>query len=433
MTRSYAVLVASLTLGVVGCVDSPVAPPTTETQALQPGQPQLSTNGDLQALFGSAHGSYATVRTSTLNVLSTPTAPVRVGSASQCGVTGFVPRSASASGATEAGMLRVGAVRTAGEMVSWNGLRAVRMTSSVAGVSLLDGAVTADLVRAVSTSAGGQAHSSEGSGITNLRVNGNSMTIAAPNSRVELPGIGYVVLQQEVRSGTADRPVFTVHMIRVYVTSSNSLGLPAGTQVSVGTASAGAQAYPVGTLTESPLGRATGASVHGGITAGPFASMGLGCGGTDGREREATLATASLGGTGMTGAVRSTAQGTMGTTFADGRVTTRVAQVNLLGGLIQADEVYAEGSATHTPGSARADGSLTNLRVLGQPQSANVAPNTRISLPGVGTLYLRRTLRSSDGKRAEVQTLRVVVDAGNTLGLAGGTVITVGWVVMQTP
>lgn len=77
--------------------------------------------------------------------------------------------------------------------------------STLESVNLLDGLITADGVVAVASSAidGTMVNSNaEGSQVANLVVNGVPVSSdVAPNTRINLPGVGYVVLNEQVRSG----------------------------------------------------------------------------------------------------------------------------------------------------------------------------------------------------------------------------------------
>jgi uncharacterized repeat protein (TIGR01451 family) len=114
-------------------------------------------------------------------------------------------------------------------------------TADVANVNLLNGAITADVVRAVafaSARGDGADISSLGSKFVRLKVNGVAMTNVAPNTKVNLPaalfGPGSFVKLYE-RIGKTTRPAanqlfggtyaadLTVNMIHVYVTDSLTL------------------------------------------------------------------------------------------------------------------------------------------------------------------------------------------------------------------
>ena len=78
-------------------------------------------------------------------------------------------------------------------------------TSELENVSVLNGLITADNVTAIASSvqdAGRAASDAAGSGFVNLVVAGTAVTTdVAPNTRVDLPGVGYAVLNEQTRTG----------------------------------------------------------------------------------------------------------------------------------------------------------------------------------------------------------------------------------------
>jgi len=97
-------------------------------------------------------------------------------------------------------------------------------TSELENVSILNGLITADNVTAIATSyrnATGVARGSDGSGFVNLVVGGVAMTTdVTPNTRVDLPGVGYAILNEQVPAGDGVTSVgLTVNMIHVYLQS----------------------------------------------------------------------------------------------------------------------------------------------------------------------------------------------------------------------
>jgi hypothetical protein len=91
-------------------------------------------------------------------------------------------------------------------------------------VNILNGLITAKAVLALATSyADGTTARNESSGSTlqGLAVNGASYADGAPtpNTRVELPGVGYVVLNEQTPTGDGVHNAgLTVNMIHVYLT-----------------------------------------------------------------------------------------------------------------------------------------------------------------------------------------------------------------------
>ena len=87
-------------------------------------------------------------------------------------------------------------------------------SSTLGRVSILSGLITADGVVAIASSAvdeGVSSSNAAGSSLANLVVNGVAMPGVAPNTRVSLPGVGYVVLNEQIRNAGG----ITVNMIRV--------------------------------------------------------------------------------------------------------------------------------------------------------------------------------------------------------------------------
>jgi hypothetical protein len=111
-------------------------------------------------------------------------------------------------------------------------------TSELENVSVLSGLITADNVTAIASSyqnAEGAASNAAGSGFVNLVVAGTAVTTdVAPNTRVDLPGVGYAVLNEQRQTGDGvTSSGITVNMIHVVLT--NLLGAQTG-EVIVGSA-----------------------------------------------------------------------------------------------------------------------------------------------------------------------------------------------------
>ena len=116
-------------------------------------------------------------------------------------------------------------------------------TAQAANVNVLNGLITADAVLAMATSyANGVTATSEsdGSALVGLVVNGVSYADVPPdpNTQVDLPGVGYVVLNEQLSDGDGvHNTSLTVNMIHVYLT--DPTGAPAG-DIVIGTARSGA-------------------------------------------------------------------------------------------------------------------------------------------------------------------------------------------------
>ena len=81
---------------------------------------------------------------------------------------------------------------------------------TLGAVNVLNGLITADGVVAMATSTVGNVNA-EGSSLANLVVNGVQVDNPAPNTQMSLPGVGYVVLNEQIPTSGG----MTVNMIHV--------------------------------------------------------------------------------------------------------------------------------------------------------------------------------------------------------------------------
>jgi len=104
-----------------------------------------------------------------------------------------------------------------------DGLVSVTASAEAADVNILNGLIAAKAVVALATSyANGATAASESNGSTllNLVVAGTSYAdgAPAPNTRVALPGVGYVVLNEQISSGdNVHSSGLTINMIHVFL------------------------------------------------------------------------------------------------------------------------------------------------------------------------------------------------------------------------
>ena len=92
-------------------------------------------------------------------------------------------------------------------------------SATLGAVSILNGVITADGVVAMATSTAGNSNA-DGSSVSNLVVNGVQISDPAPNTRVDLPGVGYAVLNEQIASAGG----ITVNMIHVVLQQPTPLG-----------------------------------------------------------------------------------------------------------------------------------------------------------------------------------------------------------------
>jgi hypothetical protein len=117
--------------------------------------------------------------------------------------------------------------------------------------------------------------------------------------------------------------------------------------------------------------------------------------------------------------------------------TSKIQGLNVLDGLITADLIMGEANTsaistvTGTTISSNGNGSnFVNLRIAGTliVANGNVAPNTKIQLPGgLGTVILDYQNKSSTGKYISVQMIQITIARSNDFGLPVGALIVIAY------
>ena len=114
-------------------------------------------------------------------------------------------------------------------------------TAEVQNLNLLAGLIQGNQINAT---ANVLQNSASGAGstsvkLTDVSINGTPvLSTPAPNTRLPLLGVGYVVLNESSTSSNASGTTASVNAIDVYVTVNNSYNLPIGTQLIIGHADA---------------------------------------------------------------------------------------------------------------------------------------------------------------------------------------------------
>jgi len=125
-----------------------------------------------------------------------------------------------------------------------NGGTLARTTAQVQSASLLGGLITAGVITATAqeTFKGGKRTRTPGFSFVGLKVAGVPVPIkVAPNTKVVLPGIGFVVIDEQLVPSTGGRT--QVNGLHVKVTTANLLHLPVGAEIIVAHAEAAAFAF----------------------------------------------------------------------------------------------------------------------------------------------------------------------------------------------
>jgi hypothetical protein len=313
----------------------------------------------------------------------------------------------------------------------------VKNTSKVTGLNALGGLIKADAIKAVAnTTANATTINSTptGSEFVNLRIAGEPIRADVdPNTRVNLPGLGYVLLKSVKKDGNGESlSKITVDMLTIVVTQNNSFDLPVGSRIVVAHAVSGysrtepdvivgGQAYAATALTTTDAFK---------NRVGKAAFVVIGCEGTNGKTRTNNINTLDVGGVLSSGTGVTTAFGGPTSTGTVAKTTARVEDLELLGNLITADAITAVAKDTFRNGqrfSSTQGSRFVNLKVAGVTVPLDVEPNTRIDFPGIGYVIVNEQKLPAAGStaRTQVNGLHVFVTKNNTLGVPVGTQIIV--------
>jgi hypothetical protein len=247
-------------------------------------------------------------------------------------------------------------------------------------------------------------------------------THPAANQKMSVPGVGTVVLNKQTRTKRDGLEQITVVALKLTVSANNTVGLPAGVLViSSARASLHAPTHYLASGNAFGTTVVTGDQVRSGKTAPTY----LPCGGTGGATHRNMTGAVSVTGfhsatTHTSGRSTNTANGTKA------KLTSRVNNVNLLGGVVRASTLVSVATATRTNGHltrSSAGTSIGKLTVNGKTMSGNRPANTKIAIAGIGTLWIHRVTNTAKG--LHVEALQLVLSSAQS-GLAKGTVITVG-------
>ena len=386
----------------------------------------FATTPDTQTYLGTAYGTYAFVGNT---LLVGQTAPVTL--AGPCG-TSQQPLNVmgSAAGVNLPPLVTGGAVNTDVSSAS----QQAQAVADTASISLLGGLITATEIKAVSTTTidtNGVFHvSATGSTVNNLVILGHVYNGSVPaNTRVNIPLLGYVVLNEQLANIGSSEATLTVNMLHVHVTTINILGLQVGTEVIVSNATSGmVNVFAPGIIS----GQSYGTQVLGPLLASaPTAPVSLPCFGTNGQVLTNSLATLNLPSILTSGTIRNTVESNLTISASTGQNTSSVQGLNLLNGLVTANVMRAQVVAAVNNSQnyiLNGSDSFVGISVAGHPEITDSVPyNTNVSLAGLGTLYLKRVIRNAPYPHfVEVRSLELVVTQNNSYNLPIGLDVIVG-------
>jgi hypothetical protein len=387
--------------------------------------------GDLPGQFmGDAYGNKANAKAGDLST--------KLGRAAYqpcpCHGTGGAVHSNAVDNVDGGKAYKAGHIENTAQAMKQTQMRAfVQTTSTVTNIRALDGLITVQSMRAVATTKASTTSinsNNDGSAITGLKIGGHSVTVD-PGERIDLPGFGYVVFYDVHRFG--DGTSFggiRVDMMRIVITRANSLNIPVGSVIISTHARAGysrrESASVLGAAAWGSSATSSSADVRNAF--GRSAPVYLGCfarGTSSGSNR---VAEATYPGALNTGLIVNRVHGEISSSLALAWANSRIEMVNLFDGLVTADVVkgVATASVDGSGGNANFDGShFVDLQVNGQAFGDDVAPNTQVVLPGIGTMTLFRTNSSQDANDAHAEVDMIVIDVTQLTpqGIPAGTEI----------
>lgn len=291
--------------------------------------------------------------------------------------------------------------------------------SAVASLNALGGLIKASAITAHASAAEapGGATASGTVSLVGLSVGGNSLSAnPAPNTTINLAGIGTVTLNAQKAVRNASQALMQVDAIKVVLAPGNTLGAPAGATLIIGQALATVNGPVIGLLS----GYSYGTSLTGNptVNSGPSFAEYLNCTGTGGKTDTNQGAGVSVGPL-TAGAITDTATGTNTATQLSANTTSTIASAGV-SNILSVTAVHVSASASVVSGVLHRSGAVTiaGLRVLGLPVvlPATVPANFSVPLFG-GTLILNRQVTTAHGLQVN----------GVYLKLAGVGTVIIGW------
>jgi hypothetical protein len=381
---------------------------------------------DTTSYSPTAYGTYAFVGNTVLVGQTAPTSLV-----GQCGTWQFpLSTSATAAGVTLLPLISGGAVNTT---VSSNSQQA-QAQANTTSINLLAGLITAQAITAVATTTidnnGNFQVSAAGSNFSNLVVLGHVYNGSVPaNTRINLPLLGYVVLNEQIPNVGNESGTMTVNMLHVYVNVGNLLGLQVGTQLIVSNASATIYNVPAPGIIG---GYSFGTQVSGPLLASsPTAPETLPCTGTNGQVLTATQVGLNLPSILSAGALTDTVESNLAADYSSGENTATITGLNLLNGLVTANVMQGVVDASvdqYNDVTLNGTDSLVGISVAGHPEiTDNIPANTSVPIAGLGTLYLKEIIYGYSGHQSvETRSVELVVNQINVYGLPIGLDLIIG-------
>lgn len=318
----------------------------------------------------------------------------------------------------------IGAVHTKIWSTRSHGTAAAHSAATTASTALLMRNLTAATISAKATVSrkDGKYRMSGSTTLVGLKVFGKSVPVHPKrNQRLALPGIGSLIFNHQQRSTRLGVTRISVTAVTLQLAGNNTLGLPAG---SVLLSRATATMHKPVHRQMHGVAYGTSVNVGSAVVSGKTSPTYLPCGGSDGQT--ITNRTAGVHVKGLRiGATRTSARSADSGKRSRADFTAQVAGLHLLGNEITASALrahvsVARGHSGLTRGSHGTE--VLGLRINGKKFDGTRPANTKYAIPGLGTLWIHRVVKTKNG--AKVYALELDLNTAQS-GFAKGTVIRV--------
>lgn len=308
-----------------------------------------------------------------------------------------------------------------------NGGITITSEAKIAGVSLFDGAITADAIetKATATLANGNLTRTGNTKFVNLHVRDHDLGLTVgKNTTIEIPGLAKVVLNEVQGQMGGDSLIKSV-ATGIHVTLLQSYnGTSAGASIEVTPTFARiALPTPIEGIPVYGVAYSTRARVHVGdaikMKSAPTSAIIMPAGGTNGMDLTNYTARVNVPGLLEAHGLSGTANGLVTPTETDGTMTAKIADLSLFDGRITADAIT---STAHlhvfdgSPPTANGTSHILNLVIDGKSYPVDAQPNTVIEIPHLVKVIINEQQRSTghiDGITVRALHVIALPDAPN--------------------
>lgn len=302
----------------------------------------------------------------------------------------------------------------------------VQMTSraQVAGLSLLNGAITAEALdtSAVARVVDGVPVGFAATKVVHLKIGSALVPVdVAPNTKIVIPGVASVVVNESIPQYFANDAYVRVRGSALHVTLLKAQGgAPAGAEIwvspvmsllvpSVQTEARAVSGYAFGVKATTVVGSAVKVLVQpaGQIDVPPY--------GTGGATIANNVAGVKVPNIATVGAVTTTMNALTIPNFAEVTTTAEIAKVNLLNGLITADAIQVRSHQLRAgeiyDNEARLN--FVHLTIAGKPIAVNIAKNSTLNILGIAKIVINAQDFTLGGNAIDALRVTLLKPYGN--------------------